>query len=152
MKYLKKFQTESDYQTFKSGGDWVTPNISVIEEKISGNDNNYVMFNEAKPISTFTVGVTSSYIDVEGPYEFVEGMTWDEFLNSEYNNGKFSRATSYLNEGDVCYDLSEVWSVMPHIQNTQNSNGDDGVLLSDKIISNHMYYVYTGRLAPDEPM
>lgn len=152
MKYLKKFQTNADYQTFKGGGDWVTPNVSVIEEKISSNDNNYIMFNEAESISTFTVGVTSSYTDIEGPYEFRTGMTWDEFLNSKYNNGKFLRATSYLHEGEVCYDLTEVWSVTPHIQNTQNSNADDGVLLSDKIINNHVYYVFTGRLAPDEPM
>ena len=152
MKYLKKFSTESDYQTFKGGSDWTTPNVSLIEEKVSSNDNSYIMFNEAESLSTFTVGVCSSSVVIEGPYEFKEGMTWDEFLNSEYNNGEFSRATSYLNEGDVCYDLSEVWSVMPHIQNTQNSNGDDGVLLSDKIINNHVYYVYTGRLAPDEPM
>lgn len=32
MKYLKRFQTNADYQTFKGGGDWVTPNVSTIEE------------------------------------------------------------------------------------------------------------------------
>lgn len=32
MKYLKKFQTNADYQAFKNGDDWVTPNVSVIEE------------------------------------------------------------------------------------------------------------------------
>lgn len=32
MKYLKKFQTNTDYQAFKSGNDWATPNVSVTEE------------------------------------------------------------------------------------------------------------------------
>lgn len=35
MKYIKKFQTNADYQTFKASGDWVTPNVSLIED----NDN-----------------------------------------------------------------------------------------------------------------
>lgn len=33
MKYIKKFRTESDYQTFKQSSDWVTPNISYMEEE-----------------------------------------------------------------------------------------------------------------------
>ena len=39
MKYIKRFKNESDYQTFRGGGDWITPNVSVI------NDN-----NSSKPI------------------------------------------------------------------------------------------------------
>lgn len=152
MKYLKKFQTNADYQTFKDGGDWITPNVSLIEEKVSSINNNHIMFNEVELISTFTISVDYASSDIEGPYNFKEGMTWDEFLNSKYNNGKFLRATSYLNEGEVCYDLTEVWSVTPHVKTTQNSNGEDGVLLSDKIINGHVYHVFTGRLAPDEPM
>jgi cell division protein YceG involved in septum cleavage len=152
MKYIKKFQTDTDYQAFKVGDDWITPNISVIEEKVSSNNNDYIMFNEVEIISTFTVSVNSVSSVIEGPYKFKEGMTWNEFLNSKYNNGKFLRATSYLNEGEVCYDLTEAWSVTPHVQNTQNSNGDDGVLLSDKIINGHVYHVSTGRFVPDEPM
>lgn len=38
MKYLKKFQTNADYQAFKNSSDWITPNISVIKENDSGND------------------------------------------------------------------------------------------------------------------
>lgn len=34
MKYLKKFQTNADYQTFKGSDDWITPNVSLIEEEI----------------------------------------------------------------------------------------------------------------------
>ena len=32
MKYLKKFQTNADYQAFKNSSDWVTPNVSLITE------------------------------------------------------------------------------------------------------------------------
>lgn len=32
MKYLKKFQTNADYQAFRGGGDWITPNVSIITE------------------------------------------------------------------------------------------------------------------------
>lgn len=32
MEYLKIFSSESDYQTFKEGNDWITPNVSIIEE------------------------------------------------------------------------------------------------------------------------
>ena len=151
MKYLKKFETNADYQSFKNGSDWTIPNVSLIEEKFSDDNNNYIIFNNVKP-STFTVGVMSAYIDIEGPYEFKEGMTWNEFLNSNYNNGKFLRATNFINEGEVCYDLTEVWGVVEHIKKSEIINDENGVLLSDKIINNHVYYVTTGRLSPDEPM
>ena len=39
MKHLKKFQTNADYQTFKSSSDWVTQNVSVIVE------DDTIMFN-----------------------------------------------------------------------------------------------------------
>ena len=153
MKYLKKFQTNADYQTFKDGGDWITPNVSLIEGKVSSINNNHIMFNEVELISTFTISVDSASSDIEGPYNFKEGMTWGEFLNSKYNNGRFLLGTtaSYY-EGDVLYDITEVWSVTCGITNDYNSNGTDYVLLSDKIINGHVYHVFTGRLAPDEPM
>jgi hypothetical protein len=33
MKYINKFSTNTDYQTFKGSSYWVTPNISYIEEE-----------------------------------------------------------------------------------------------------------------------
>jgi hypothetical protein len=32
MKYINKFSTDADYQTFKSGDDWVLPNVSLVTE------------------------------------------------------------------------------------------------------------------------
>jgi len=45
MKYIKVFNTESDYQTFKDEEDYVTPNVCLIEE------NNTVSFNPIPPPS-----------------------------------------------------------------------------------------------------
>lgn len=42
MKHLKKFQTNADYQTFKNGSDYVTPNVSLIKENTSGNGSTIV--------------------------------------------------------------------------------------------------------------
>lgn len=85
MKYIKKFQTNADYQTFKNGSDYVTPNVSVIVE------DDTIMFNplaSAVSLITFTVDAIS--------YSAEEGMTWKEWCNSEYNTGGF------------IYDLGEV--------------------------------------------
>lgn len=35
MKYTKIFDTDNDYELFKKGDNWITPNISVTEENIS---------------------------------------------------------------------------------------------------------------------
>jgi len=43
MKYIKVFNTDSEYQIFKDGEDYVTPNVSLI------NDNNAVCFNPIPP-------------------------------------------------------------------------------------------------------
>ena len=42
MKYLKIFKNESDYYTFKGGGDFITPNVSFIEESNGIKCNPYI--------------------------------------------------------------------------------------------------------------
>lgn len=42
MKYLTEFQTIADYQAFKNSSDWVTPNVSIIKENVSGNGSNII--------------------------------------------------------------------------------------------------------------
>ena len=54
MKYLKKFQTNADYQTFKGGSNWVKPNLSAIEEDnglfYNGiRNDNYIQVNVINP-------------------------------------------------------------------------------------------------------
>jgi hypothetical protein len=76
MKYLKKFQTNADYQAFKSSSEYVEPNLSAIE-----NDNT-IFYEPVKPtLITFTIS------NIE--YQAEEGMTWEEWCNSEYNKNGF---------------------------------------------------------------
>jgi hypothetical protein len=79
MKYIKRFSKVSDYEAFKGGGEYITPNISLIddgkrvysEKKVNNEDN----------LITFTVD------GIE--YQAEEGMTWKEWANSSYNTGGF---------------------------------------------------------------
>ena len=35
MKYIKKFETNADYQTFKGSDDWIMPNVcSIVENEV----------------------------------------------------------------------------------------------------------------------
>ena len=82
MQYLKKFQTNDDYQAFKEGDDWVTPNLSAIE-----NDNT-IFYEPILILITFTVN------DVE--YQAEEGMSWTKWCDSKYNVDEF-----WCNENNI---------------------------------------------------
>ena len=79
MNYLKRFTNDADYQSFK-GGDFITPNVSTVEE------NNKVYYNPLKKLMNVTVkgddmlciGAPDTNIIIE------EGMTWNEWINSSY--------------------------------------------------------------------
>ena len=71
MKYLKKFNTQTQYESFKGGIDFVLPNVSYITGE---NSINY----------TPTPSIITFYID-SSPINALKGMTWAEFVNSEYN-------------------------------------------------------------------
>lgn len=60
MKYLKKFQTNTDYQAFKDGDNWVTPNVSTIEE------NKSVKYN----VKELTFTLNGGYNGDNGVYIF----------------------------------------------------------------------------------
>ena len=82
MKYLKKFSTESDYQTFKSSSEYIKPNVSAIEDSTSSP----VQYNPVKP--TFTIICNESEMKLDWTsktLEFIPGMTWGEWVDSEYN-------------------------------------------------------------------
>ena len=78
MKYLKYFEDASAYEAYKNGSDYVLPNVSFIE------DVAVVMFNpNAKPTNLIEFTIDSV------PYQAEEGMTWLDFVNSEYSNDDF---------------------------------------------------------------
>ena len=70
MEYLKSFTTDADYQAFK-GGDFITPNVSAIE------DTNIVHYNPAPNTIIF-------YLDGAIKYAY-SGMTFEEWTNSKFN-------------------------------------------------------------------
>ena len=81
MKHLKLFQTEAEYTAYKNGNDFVTPNVSYIV------DSTNTFYNPIKLI-TFTVENVS--------YQAIEGMTWEDWVNSSYNTNNYINAGTYI--------------------------------------------------------
>lgn len=76
MKYIKKFSTNTSYNTFVSSGEYVTPNICYIEE-----NNDLIIKPKSK--SFFTVRDIRTNT-VYGPFYFDEGMTASDYIESTY--------------------------------------------------------------------
>lgn len=77
MKYLLLFQTSSDYNS--AGGGLVTPNVCYIEKESE------VVFNPYIPPVEPEVEMISFSI-VNGTFQAEKGMTWEEWINSNYCN------------------------------------------------------------------
>ena len=78
MKYLKKFNLRSDYNDYVAS-DFIKPNVSFIVEDKDVEYNP----NEDNGIRSFT------FYNKE--FNFEEGMTWEEFINSPYNPNDTTR-------------------------------------------------------------
>ena len=130
MKYLKKFQTETEYQEYKNGDEYITPNLSGIVYKDQIKYNKYV-----NPTKTFTIinnvyTGTGSFTEVK--LKFDEGMTWVDFMNSQYNTvGIFD---AYADNGAHIEIFSQSYIL-------GTSSGVSDVKPTDKIIANKTYYV-----------
>jgi hypothetical protein len=86
MKYLKVFDNNNEYQQFIGGEDYIEPHILVVK---NGDNESVLHFKDnVKNILTFTVG--------KQKYNFEDGMTWEEFINSKYNVGYFSINGKYV--------------------------------------------------------
>ena len=90
MKYINKFSTNADYQAFKEGEGYVTPYVCYIEETNGIKLQEYIA-----PIITFTIN------GIE--YQAEEGMTWENWCNSEYNTRDFwcSSNNVYIDNGTM---------------------------------------------------
>lgn len=130
MKYLKKFQTETAYQEYKSGSEYITPNLSAIV------DNDQIRYNKyVKPDTTFTLinnvyTGTGSFTEVN--LKFDDGMTWLDFMNSQYNT--IGIIDAYPSNGDYIEIFNQSYVI-----GTSPSSSD--VKPTDKIIANKIYYV-----------
>lgn len=79
MKYLKVFKNASDYQEFRGGGDYMTPNICLLEDNY-----NIVLEPKGEVLKQFSI-LRMGLSQTERKYfNFKEGMTWGEWINSEY--------------------------------------------------------------------
>jgi hypothetical protein len=95
MKYIKLFKNDAEYQAFK-GGDYITPNLCLNSETW---ETKCEPKEEEVNLITFTIdGSTVGSSAIE--YQAEKGMTWGEWVNSEYNvNGRF-----FINLDDSIFD------------------------------------------------
>ena len=118
MKYIKKFKTDSDFQTFKGSKDYVTPNISHIVE----TENNTLRKN-----IKFTIDGKE--------YNVGKHMTWEEWIghdnHAHYNNGFYS-----IENGNVVN--KESLNVCKEETDIETYN--------ETIISNHDYIISINEL------
>lgn len=98
MKHLKLFNNESEYQSFTESADYVTPNVCAVKDGQGGVKKDFVFFNPEEEIN---VNLITFYV-VDTSYQCEEGMTWEEFVNSEYNSeGLFQISGNYVKYNQV---------------------------------------------------
>ena len=122
MKHLKKFQTNADYQAFKSSSDYVTPNVSLV----TGNKE---LFYNKKEITIISFHTVQTIYNIKTSHTALSGMTWNDWINSEYYtpsvDGYFD---DRLGNGSVFIEDSTL----------KNSN-DEFVYFTDTIIPDETY-------------
>lgn len=92
MKHLKLFNNESEYQSFTESADYVTPNVCAVKDGQGGVKKDFVFFNTEE----INVNLITFYV-VDTAYQCEEGMTWEEFVNSEYNSEGLFQINNYNN-------------------------------------------------------
>ena len=92
---------------------------------------------------SFELWVNSSSYYLWNTHKFKKGMTWGEFLESDYNDGNF-----YIHYDKISYYVSSPWEETVNIH-TENC---EQVLLTDEIINGYPYNLHMSRLSPDEPI
>ena len=132
-RFFKRFAAHSDYETFKSSAEYIMPNISVCDD-----DKLNVHYNPIPPLINFNIDDES--------YQALEGMTWDNWINSQYNiNNKFR----------IYYAGPSPLIVLTSNTSYEIYNNDVTVSIknSDIIINNYNYTLYNppGTQEPDIP-
>lgn len=91
--YIKLFETMSEYEAFTNSEEFVKPNVSYVK------NTNEVKFNPnaaSANLIEFTVDGIS--------YQAEEGMTWQDFVDSNYNDGYVVINRGYVNCGGARID------------------------------------------------
>lgn len=129
MKYIKRFETNADYQAFKSSDDYLTPNLCAIE------DIDDVVYQKLI-LPTFTIYNTN--LGQTYTYSFVDGMTWREFIESEYNTDNMFFAYIYSGTEYVAHDRYSV------ISKGIEDMIEPSITISNEIIANKHYVTKGG--------
>lgn len=136
MKYLKKFQTNADYQAFKSSNDYITPNVSVITK-----DDTIVFEPFVVPAAVFTFTVNGNQ------YQAEEGMTWQQFVDSEYNTvnelgDKSFKDVGTIQYGEVCWEYNpDGIEYYTEYMDVYKNDFAGGILFSDEYIIEDITYI-----------
>lgn len=81
----------------------------------------YNLAHNGNKLITFTIGGTT--------YQAIDGMTWEEWVNSEYNTDGF-----YIYNGFICWGTNST-----HVDTNQFGSGNPPTPTT-KIIPNSIYY------------
>ena len=76
LKNIKLFSTDNDRTTYESSASYETPYVSKVAA------DNSVHYNRPLRIISFTINNVS--------YQALEGMTWEQWVNTEYNTRGWS--------------------------------------------------------------
>jgi hypothetical protein len=115
LKNIKLFSTDSDRTTYENSASYETPYVSKVIA------DNSIHYNKVAQLITFYI-----FIDVHTmSFQAEEGMTWQEWVNSEYN------IDSYVIHN------SGVWT-------TSLSGYINNVIPQDVIVANRKYIFYSG--------
>ena len=77
MKYLKKFQNESELNSYINSSEFIKPNLCAVVERVGVEGVRPVIFTPEPNTITFTIDGIA--------YEADPGMYWHEWLISKYN-------------------------------------------------------------------
>lgn len=124
LKNIKLFSTDNDRTTYESSASYETPYVSKVAV------DNSVHYNKQIRIINFNIEEKHWQENTRTiQYSALEGMTWESWVNSEYNIHNFR-----LNGGFIEYDdylHSGIWF------SVQNNNHN--VVPGDIIIENNTY-------------
>lgn len=104
MKYLKKFEQHSDYETFRGGVEYITPNVSVCvnEDEVHYNpyyDNPILKFTAEEANSTIKlnrVGTATTLANASLQYSVDNGETWNDYTFTQQGTKGYSGDTITL--------------------------------------------------------
>jgi hypothetical protein len=132
MKYLKYFVEETQYEEFINSDEFIRPNVSHVSE------NKSMKYNPNNILDVFFIG--------DKEYQFENGMTWSEWLDSDYNVDNF-----YVSDGEVspCIYLNSEFYIEESyeidypgfMEWNDNENAPHKDIPISKIISNYEYHL-----------